>query len=709
MIRSVFWLFLLALSGLAACDPSIAPGQADPGTIGASCSDTTSCTQVSDAVCLKMGSDGYCAKDCSSFGQFGCPSGSICETMADQATYCLDGCCSDSDCRDNFRCASRPALQTYVDLGVCSSPGVCVARCRNDDSCEVGYRCDVPSGDCIPKKGLDRGVGATCSSNDECNSGTCLTSYPGGYCTSACGTQFQACEPGSECYSFQGGAANCYFMCQDNSNCRAGYRCEQVASGDSGNRSYCVPRCDANSCPDGKSCDAASGACVDGVISAQPVGTFCARNADCQSGQCDTTQPNGYCTSGCNGCAGPCVDGKCRASCQSEGDCRFGYMCEEGACLAMCRSDADCQGEMVCNTASGRCREKSTSSTVEDFFTTTFTNSASGSQEISFRIPDNALSAVVYLSDNKSELMAPWKIYAPDGTLLFDISNPSASRFSVLPSEGTFSMMLPPGPVFSFVGGLYKASFLRESGTAQTSLRVFGKTGSSLPDRQRLDLVFTFVGAPEGLTAATAKTDTAFQAGIKTFRELYEKMGIELGDITYEDLSGSDASAFRVIDTVSGANNELGRLFSKSKSLGQGINFFFVQEILGGDVGYIILGISGGIPGPPGIQGTVHSGVALTMADFRKRPTVFGQTMAHEGGHYLGLFHTTESGGNTHDPLPDTLECPASNDSNFDGKLSSTECRGKGAENFMFWLAGESANQVSTEQGRVLRRNPATR
>jgi hypothetical protein len=221
-------------------------------------------------------------------------------------------------------------------------------------------------------------------------------------------------------------------------------------------------------------------------------------------------------------------------------------------------------------------------------------------------------------------------------------------------------------------------------------------------------VVLTFVGAPEGIDANSAKTDGAFQQAMGVFTNLYRNLGLDLGTITYEDLA-SNAGALKVIDSVEGPGNELGQMFSQSRSLGQGVNFFFVQEIVGGDEGFIILGIAGGIPGPPAIQGTPHSGVALTMMGFRDSPTVLGQTMAHEGGHYLGLFHTSESGGTSHDPLPDTAQCKASDDDNFDGYVTTEECSGKGSENFMFWLASEGASQVSDEQGRAVRRNPATK
>ena len=72
------------------------------------------------------------------------------------------------------------------------------------------------------------------------------------------------------------------------------------------------------------------------------------------------------------------------------------------------------------------------------------------------------------------------------------------------------------------------------------------------------------------------------------------------------------------------------------------MNFFFVQEIVGGRAGYIILGIAGGIPGPPGVQGTVNSGVTMTTetACFEKYGYNPSHTLAHELGHSMHSFLT---------------------------------------------------------------------
>ena len=63
-------------------------------------------------------------------------------------------------------------------------------------------------------------------------------------------------------------------------------------------------------------------------------------------------------------------------------------------------------------------------------------------------------------------------------------------------------------------------------------------------------------------------------------------------------------------------------------------------------------GISGGIPGPPR-PGTPRSGVAVSVELAGNDSDVLAHVMAHEGGHFLGLFHTVEFFG-AEDPLPDT-------------------------------------------------------
>jgi hypothetical protein len=98
---------------------------------------------------------------------------------------------------------------------------------------------------------------------------------------------------------------------------------------------------------------------------------------------------------------------------------------------------------------------------------------------------------------------------------------------------------------------------------------------------------------------------------------------------------------------------------------------------------------------------------------------------AHETGHFLGLFHTTEAEGADFDPLADTLKCPciacaSPNDLakcgspagvsapniSADHCISAPACGG--GDNLMFWLlqAGISLGNLTPQQGQVMRLNP---
>ena len=96
-------------------------------------------------------------------------------------------------------------------------------------------------------------------------------------------------------------------------------------------------------------------------------------------------------------------------------------------------------------------------------------------------------------------------------------------------------------------------------------------------------------------------------------------------------------------------------------------------------------------------------------------PQLLGETAAHEMGHQLGLFHTTEAGGTEFDIISDTAECPKSSwDNDNNSQMSAEECDGYGAGNVMFWTAWSSSSRsagkkqeaLSSYQQQVLKYSP---
>ncbi len=78
-----------------------------------------------------------------------------------------------------------------------------------------------------------------------------------------------------------------------------------------------------------------------------------------------------------------------------------------------------------------------------------------------------------------------------------------------------------------------------------------------------------------------------------------------------------------------------------------------------------LLGIAAGIPGSLGTKG-LSNGVMVGLTSFSEsgelelRPSLAtAETAAHEIGHFLGLFHTTERSGKSFDVLDDTPMCVA--------------------------------------------------
>lgn len=98
---------------------------------------------------------------------------------------------------------------------------------------------------------MDLPTGSPCTSTTQCytpvvGSRECLTSWPGGYCTSTCLLLRQSCGgvlgPG-----YCTPAGECLLACanpgQGQSTCRSGYVCD--FSEGAGSQGVCLPRCDS--------------------------------------------------------------------------------------------------------------------------------------------------------------------------------------------------------------------------------------------------------------------------------------------------------------------------------------------------------------------------------------------------------------------------------------------------------------------------------
>jgi hypothetical protein len=225
--------------------------------------------------------------------------------------------------------------------------------------------------------------------------------------------------------------------------------------------------------------------------------------------------------------------------------------------------------------------------------------------------------------------------------------------------------------------------------SAQVTVMV--KRGPNQPLSGVLDLNFYFTGA-QGWTAESVQTDSYFAASLQRFSELYGRIGMTVGDITFHDLD----PALSIV-SIAQDNDTLGALMAHSVvSQTHGLNVFFVDEILTGEPDFpSIPGVSASVPNPPYLPGTVASGVAIATRGplsvppgqrFLDPPAI-GQTLCHELGHALGMFHTSEYDEISHDAYDDTPE----NDNSY------------------LMHADGTGSLISPEQARALLANPAVR
>lgn len=239
--------------------------------------------------------------------------------------------------------------------------------------------------------------------------------------------------------------------------------------------------------------------------------------------------------------------------------------------------------------------------------------------------------------------------------------------------------------VFADLGG--------ETGTLHLVTRR-GATGASTID------VNVFV------VGDTQIDDADVMAALTHMGEVYAGGGAaSIGAITISTLDWPDP----YVDAEGPEANELRAATSGEASA---INLLLVQDF--NEVG--TLGIAAGIPGPNGVSGTAASGVMVSV-DTHLDDTgeailtdLMGETMAHEVGHQIGLFHTSEDTGLEHDPITDTPECGVEFDLDGDGELTAEECEAAGGRNFMFWTSAEFAQfEVSATQAMVLRESVIAR
>ena len=311
-----------------------------------------------------------------------------------------------------------------------------------------------------------------------------------------------------------------------------------------------------------------------------------------------------------------------------------------------------------------------------------------------FVVPSNGISFLLSIFKDNNASTTFDSLNDPDG---IDILSPSSTpnlyndaTGSVgekdLSKAGYSNVLVPQSPSFSAKAGTWTFK-------AYTNDRVSIalRTGST-PSAATITIQPYITG--------TTWSAGDISAALSVMSGIYSANGITLtinSTITISNTQYAEVSGTFINSTTSAL---------VSQGVTEGVNLFFIEDYSDSES----LGNAAGIPGSMGIANS-WNGVLISIAAHVYGSTLdaqlLGETAAHEMGHQLGLFHTTESGGTVFDILTDTAECR-------NGNISAEECEGYGAENVMFWTpwttssrsAGKKQETLSSHQQHVLKYSP---
>lgn len=260
----------------------------------------------------------------------------------------------------------------------------------------------------------------------------------------------------------------------------------------------------------------------------------------------------------------------------------------------------------------------------------------------------------------------------------------------------------PSLPYYSITSGKWELIAVGGTQSFQTYLGIKSGTLSDQP----ILYVQTFL--------AGKYTKSQVQPALERFVEIYSQNGVAIELDTISEIE----EGFSVVDADFANSNTIELV---CKGYIDAVNLFLIEDFTGEDEN--VLGIASGVPGPQGIWSgyngvliglTAHeitTGISNNTPSDPFHTSLLGETIAHEVGHWLGLYHTTETSGEEFDSLYDTSQCPIEMASTPRNGVSVQDCLERDGLNLMFWLGDPNYNQtvLTPDQLSVLKKAPIVR
>jgi hypothetical protein len=239
------------------------------------------------------------------------------------------------------------------------------------------------------------------------------------------------------------------------------------------------------------------------------------------------------------------------------------------------------------------------------------------------------------------------------------------------------------------------------------------------------------------LTKATASASASVARMRQTLGIYLARAGLTMGAVNFVDMPAdvktSYAAGVDVDDPLPCGDVATILRMSNAENA---MSLFLVNSLVSNQGGaFTYVGIDGTIPGPSSVGGTVASGALVSVANLAiGASTACGGAVnlsgcgadrtayiaAHESGHFLGLYHLTESDGTHFDPVQDTPTCKLTLCAPTSTEVVNSNCTKfpadpaspcGGGENLMFWLLDSafSTGNLSPQQSSIMRANPLVR
>jgi hypothetical protein len=199
-----------------------------------------------------------------------------------------------------------------------------------------------------------------------------------------------------------------------------------------------------------------------------------------------------------------------------------------------------------------------------------------------------------------------------------------------------------------------------------------------------------------GALGGATDFEPALDRAVEWVNDLYSLQGVRILDYSITEIALPDTRFD--IDETETVMGQIDDVLRQARGAGtarsDSIHVVVVHAIGGSDpAGYAM-----GLPGPFDADRPNAAVLVATDAytDVRGSLDVAGlaSTIAHEVGHYLGLYHTSEANRAQHDPIADTPEC------------TGATCSPEFATNIMSAGGGASRTSLTAGQAFVLKQHP---